>query len=222
MKVSRLPPRRSRASQRASQSESAGQHALVPYNTNTSFTDVAKLPRFPSDVYNVILSSEIISFLLANTATPTFAAQNFALANFASAAQYASAFDQYRICMVEAVLRPTNNLVTVGSNLGEVTVVIDYDDSNALTSVSQALEYDNQVTVPGYLPVRRCWKPRIAMAAYQGTFTGYVNASDQWLDMANTGIQYFGLKTAWTSVTASTLPTYDLITRAHVQFRCAR
>jgi hypothetical protein len=218
-----IKPKQSRVSRRyvAKNRIVAGQGSLVERPQYTNLTDNLRLPSFPSSVFNVIISREDLNGLVSSITLDTFTSTAFTATSFGNFTDYVAGFDQYRICMIEARYRPVSNLVAPGSNVGEVNTVIDYDDSNALTTIAQALQYDNCITASGYQPIIRTFKPRIAMAAYSGVFTSFANMpADTWLDVASPGILYYGLKTAWNKT--SVVSSYDVIYRAHFQFRCAR
>lgn len=216
----RLPQRGKRRGENTNQV--GGQGALQVYNSATTYTDRMSLRRFPGQVYNVILTQEVLSFMTSNTSIATFFSISTTLALLNGFTDFTAAFDQYRIEAVEVLLKPQINMNTgTSTNAGEVHTVIDYDDQTSLGSVAAALQYDNVITTPGYQAQRRCYRPRMAMAAFASSaFTSFANMKDQWIDAASTGVNHYGVKIAWTPTTISL--TYDLTVRAHVQFRCTR
>jgi len=194
---------------------------LVEVNENLETTDLMRLPTLTSQVFSDILSFTSTNIISSSTTVPIFGSVNFNASQFGQFPDLAAVFDQYRILAVECIFRPTVNSVTQSTATpGELTVVIDQDDANAATSLTQLQEYGTQITKPGYKKIRRCFKPHIAMAAYSGAFSSFANVRDQWLDVASPGIQHYGLKFGW-SVT-SQVYSYDATIRAHFQFRSTR
>jgi hypothetical protein len=113
--------------------------------------------------------------------------------------EFTSLFDQYRIVMVRVVYRPRWNFSAIASASSDINplliTVLDYDDASALT-ITQMLNY------PSYKETRfdkdhaRCIKPRIALGAYAGTFTGFANEPASWIDCGSPGVQHYGVKYA--------------------------
>jgi len=194
---------------------------LVEVNDNLETTDAMRLPILPNQVFSDILSLESTNVISSSTTLSTFGSQMFRGTDFSQFADYSPVFDQYRIIAVEATFRPTANSVTQSTaSPGELTVVIDQDDVNVPTSISQLQQYGNAITKPGYKKIRRCFKPHVAMAAYSGAFTSFANAKDQWIDMSSSTVQHYGLKFGWS--VASQVYSYDVIVRAHFQFKSTR
>jgi hypothetical protein len=73
-------------------------------------------------------------------------------------------------------------------------VVVDYDDASALTSAAQARSFESCIIVPPGKECTRQFKPRIAMAAYSGTFTSFANVADQWIDSNSNSVAHYGVK----------------------------
>jgi len=147
-----------------------------------------------------------------------FASAPFSLANTSDYADYALVFDQYRIAGIEVRFSPSDVLSVVGGN---VYSVIDYDDSNNLTSVAAALSYSNCIvsSCSGESSVvLRSFKPHVAAAVYgSGAFTSYQNTTDAWIDSNSPNVNYFGMKWGVT-VTGSTV-IFNMDVRLHIQWR---
>jgi len=195
--------------------------AIVPWNSRLALSDAMRLPVLTNQVFGNILTYETglvsssVSVISAGTVVPV-------LTNFSGYADLIGAFDQYRILMIEIVLRPQSNTNTAAtSNYGELATVLDYDDGTALSTFSAAIQYQNCIVTPGYEQVRRCFKPRVALAAYSGTFTSYANSpGETWIDSSSTGVKFYGMKYVWT--TTSVVCTYDMVVRAHIQWKNTR
>jgi len=201
----------------------AGQGAMVPYDPTMAYTDALTMPRFPGEVYNSIQNGEATDFFASSTTASVFAANALLANSFPNFSSLAAAFDQYRVLMIELLLQPRSNFQgTATSDYGQVTTVLDYDDAVVPTSINQLMQYDNQQTVPGYVAIRRCFRPRVAAALYGGgAFTSYGNVpSTEWIDVASNTVPFYGCKLGWTSTSAACI--YDLVFRAHFQFRCGR
>jgi len=107
------------------------------------------------------------------------------------------------------------------TNYGLLTSCIDYDDSTNLTSIGDGLGHTNSITTSGSQGHYHKFKPRAALAAYTGTFTGYANSSNSlWMDCASSSIQYYGVKYAITATDA--VYTYDAILKMVIEFRNIR
>lgn len=142
-------------------------------------------------------------------------------------ANLVSVFDQYKIEAIEVVFRPRSNVELVGTTSttsnGFLSTVIDYDDATNLTAMQQAQNYDNCITTSVLQPQRRCFRPRVAVAAYSGAFTSFKNEPAGWIDAASTGVVHYGVKLAIDPyVVISAAATYDMFTRALIAFRASR
>jgi hypothetical protein len=159
-----------------------------------------------------------VAFLNAPTAVDTFATYNFSLATLPNSTEYTTLFDQYRIAQITLTFQPST-LVATSSPLYSV---IDYDDSNAPTSLNDLLQYDTlKTTMTGAYHIRTL-NPRFTLGAYSGTLTSYANApNDMWVDVASPGVQYYGVKICWPAFTGAT-GTFSVLGRYVVQFRNTR
>jgi hypothetical protein len=164
------------------------------------------------------------------TAQPTAVTNltfQFNLTNLANAANFENVFDQYRIDCIRQTIKPQNNAVGLVTNsttsLVDLYCVIDYDNVTNLGSVTTALSYDNCVVLaPGESCVRT-FKPRIAVAAYSGTFASFANSEDMWIDSASASVQHYGTKFLVPGATAAQtlLQSWDITTEYWVSFRSA-
>jgi len=171
-------------------------------------------------VHNFIQSVPT-TFLSSSATLNTTAQFSFALSDLDQSASFAALFDQYRLMMVEVVFAPHSNSQTAqGSYDGIITSVIDYDDATAFASQGAAMDYSNAVTNEGYTSFKRTFIPHLAIAAYTGTFVGFANKSQQWIDTGSTGVKHYGMKIYWTP--SSAICTYDIFFRYWLQFRNVR
>jgi hypothetical protein len=166
--------------------------------------------------------------------------QTYALAAQATAGQaptyYASLsnfnigtgfWDQYRIEALRFTIAPSNNAIGLVTNtttsLVPLYCVIDYDDASALANAAAAEAYANCVTLNPGESVERVFQPRLAMAAYTGSFTGYVNMGPQWIDAASNTVQHYGIKMYIPGATAAQtlLQSWNITVEAFVRMRKA-
>lgn len=129
-------------------------------------------------------------------------AMAFALADLPSSAA-TGVFDQYKILEIDLQFRPRSNAlnqVNVASPndlLPGLMVVVDYDDDTALSTKTDAQQYDNVVRAQAYEGVRVRFRPTIDPAIFaSGAFTGYaIEESDKmWLDINSNTISHYGVK----------------------------
>jgi hypothetical protein len=158
------------------------------------------------------------TFFTTSGSAPTFAQSYFSLDQLDQYVSLTNVFDQYRIDMVELWMSPNGNTGT--GTTGDVTTVIDYDDATSLPSYTAGLDYPNATLTNPNTGVYRRFVPRIATAAYNGSFGGYANASPQWIDATSPNVQHYGFKCC--SDIASGATTFTLRWRLHVSFRQVR
>lgn len=183
----------------------------------------AKLPRI-SPGYTVRQALPPITVSASGT---TNTASNIAasLANLDNATAFSNLFDQYRIDCMRITIRPQNNAIGLVTNstttLADFYSVIDYDNGTALTSAAAARQYDNCLILPPAESAERIFIPRMALAAYSGTFTSYANVEPQWIDMTSTSVIHYGLKYFIPAVTSgqTQLQTWEINVEYYVSFR---
>ncbi len=178
------------------------------------------LKKYDNNVVTCFDSYEVPSAFASSTtlnSSYSLAIQASSLANFTD---MSAGFDQYRIKAVQVQFYPHLSAIIGTSNTGLITSVIDYDDANPLSTVSDALGYSNQCTVSGYTPFTRTFEPRLAVAAYSGVFTNYKNEKADWIDCSSSGVAHYGVKTIWTPTDA--VYRYDVIVRVLIQYRNTR
>jgi len=162
-----------------------------------------------------------------STLTQTTANQ-FPVFNFTLAGSSAlTIWDQYRIDAIRFTIAPQNKaigLFTTGTTLlGAMLCVIDYDDSTALTSNTQALGYNNCVVINPSEDMTRVFQPRAALAAYAGAFTNFANVGGEWFDAVSTGVQHYGIKLVIQAgmVGQTQFQVWDVVTEYFLSFRDA-
>jgi hypothetical protein len=171
--------------------------------------------------------------MIQNSATILNVAIGTQLSDFAGYSSYAAIYDQYRIKEVLIRFKSRNNAVSVfntaSPNGGVPTayIVRDLDDATALSTPSEALEYDTVHTFNGEEDCVVRYDPAVTPAVYSGgAFSGYgVTKSDSmWLDMANVNIPHYGIKVSIGGLTSSTTSSWcwDVTAEAIVEFQNTR
>jgi hypothetical protein len=167
---------------------------------------------------NVVDGGRVSNVLVTSTTINSFGALSFTLSGILpDYANWVAVYDQYRIFAVEVTF-----ILNQGTGAqGEVFSVIDYDDTNNLGSLSDAMAYPNVIVSNLNNTVVRSFRPHVAVALYGGsTFTSYGNVADQWIDAASPGVPHYGIK--WCATPTQAVFTYDALVRMHVQFRNPR
>jgi hypothetical protein len=172
-------------------------------------------------VYDFVQSYEIPAWQTSSAAANTYVSNSFTFGSLDQVTSLAQVFDQYRIAHIKVVLIPKLEVVdAVANNAGLFTSVIDYDDTNVLTSIGQALDYQNALTTRGTEVHVRTFVPHVAVASYSGAFTSFANETSPWIDCSSANVQHYGVKTAWTVTSAAMI--YDAIVSFHIQLRNVR
>jgi hypothetical protein len=151
---------------------------------------------------NASSSSTFCSGSNTVTTDPCFATY-FTLSDLPQEGTFAALYDQYRIREIEVTFSPSVSTNQAPSALVALTVpefcmyyAIDFDDAAVVSPLSALFEYEgckrHDFLHGGPLVVR--FKPRIAVGAYNGTFVGFANQSDQWIDCATPTVQHYGIK----------------------------
>jgi hypothetical protein len=187
-------------------SKSSGGNDALGYDKSTPFTgdivsikpcDVysasVRIPRIPKNYFFTLRDNNsytITGSAVANTGGGSY----YSLAQCQNATTLASLFDQYRIVAIDVVLRPRSNAVDVAaaSSPPPLYVAIDYDSAATPASANAVLAFSTCAQLASYESMRRVFQPRLAVAAYQGTFAGYSNTTS-WIDCAYNTVQHYGL-----------------------------
>lgn len=206
--------------------DGASGKSIVPWDPNQSLTDGMRLPTSVSNTYRSIHTRVLTQFIAQSASVPQANTFQGVVQNLVSDyTSWASVFDQYRIHGLEIYLEPWSNsqLSTATLASGKLYTCIDYDDTIPLSSVAEAVAYDNCIVSQNYDRQRRCFRPRIAVAAYgSGAFTSYANAEAPWIDCSSGNVEHYGLKTFTDVGTAGALTVWHLTCRADIEFRGAR
>lgn len=157
--------------------------------------------------------------VVTSTSINTFKSFVFTAGDIPDYTGLSGVFDQYRLDRVDLRLVPniTESLSSAPVS-GKIYSVIDFDDSNALTSISQASEYSNCMVWEPTDPIQVSFVPHFAYGAYgSSVFGSFANSKPSWIDAASGTVEHYGVKLAITPTT--TAVTYTVQLRYHVSFR---
>jgi hypothetical protein len=162
------------------------------------FNTISRVAPHVSSIYTVRVttqSSSLLTVTATSSQNPTYA---FTLGDLDSPSEFTGLFDQYRIECVAFRLIPMQNAIglTTNSTTTCVTpyVIVDYDDTTAITSAAQARSFESCIIVPPGVECVRQFQPRVALAGYTGSFTGYANVAPPWIDAGSNSVQHYGIK----------------------------
>jgi len=142
-----------------------------------------------------------------------------------------SLFDQYRVDRVDVLLKPTSNSLSLNLATSpnqaspDLYVVVDRDDSTALTSNAQLRQYENCRVMSSYQGIRVNFIPSITPAYYQsGSFVGYGIEESRWLDVASSAIPHYGIKFGVEALQTSSTSRFawNVVCYLHISFRSSR
>lgn len=190
-------------------------------------TDIASARRISQgNVYRCIRTVNV-----GVITAPTIDAEqgrNFRLADLPNSSDFTNLFDQYRIVAVECIYVFSSHILAANSRYPRITFAVDYSDSTSPANEAEVLQYQNAEMFQ-FGQVRHTFKrvirPRAAMAAFEGAFTGYGMASpNQWFDTNDSSVQYYGTKEwmAFYNTTTNTGSVINVYHRYHLEFKNAR
>jgi len=157
------------------------------------------------------------SFLTTSTTVPHFVATSFQINQFDLEPEYLALFDQYKIDIIELWLEP-NIPANTGVAWGELATCIDLDDATIPTTVNSVAGHPGALVGQGSQGRYHKFIPHIAVAAYNGSFGGFLNSAPCWIDSASSNVQHFGFKVA-AGATGAAVVSYNLTIRAQVSFK---
>jgi len=130
----------------------------------------------------------------------TAGALKFGLSDLPDYTEFTSLFDDYRICAVEVSFVPKFNMLSVTTTSSVITpilvTVLDYDDNNTPSGISDLMEYDSVVVTNFDKSCKRIVCPRWTTAAYSGTSTWSYASNRGWVDAAYPDVYHYGIKYA--------------------------
>ena len=156
-----------------------------------------------------------------STATDNLGSLYFTLSDLAGYSDMVTLFDEYQLYKVEVTFQPTiTQSLSADRNPGALYTAVDYDDATAPGDATVLLQYGTcQISAPQER-VTRCIYPRMAVAAYSGAFTSYANLKSQWIDIASSTVQHYGIK--WCIKGSDYAYGYHVFARYHIKLRSTR
>lgn len=167
--------------------------------------------------------------LSSNTAD-VFFNHFFTLSQVPDSTDFTNLYDQYCIKAVKITLIPRGNVADIsvpGSYNGQsvgVFSVIDYDDTNLLTSIQKACEYPNMKMTRSHQQHSRYFKPRFNLNGVTNQGTGTVDTTMNtrgWLDCNRINVPHFGIKFALQQ-TPNVPQVYDVKIDYYLAFKNVR
>lgn len=157
------------------------------------------VPPIPTDVFRCRMMTTSSPGITTSSSAAVANGYTFSLSDLDLASAFTGLFDQYKIEAVRFIIKPYNNAVGLVTNttttLPPLYVVIDYDNVTPLSTAAVAREYDNCMLIGSGESACRTFKPRMALGAYNGTFSGFANVESVWIDSVNTTVEHYGIKT---------------------------
>jgi len=169
-------------------------------------------------VHNII-QTNYLTFTSSNS-VPTATSYVIRLVDFDNAANIVKVFDQFKVNMVEIVFTQRFMSNSSSTDPGRIASVVDLDNSTALGTFNAALDYPGcQVSEFGnnLIEHNHTFVPHVAVAAYNGGFSSYMNVTAPWIDSVSTDVIHYGVKAVAT--VSAPAAVCDVRVRAWFQFR---
>lgn len=161
-------------------------------------------------------------------AVDTFGNYYASLNQVPTVSDFTGLYDQFRINAVKFTLIPRGNssdITPTGTSAAQsvgVFSVIDYDDDTNLTSISQAMQYQNCKMTRSHQVHSRYFKPRIESTVTTNTGTAAALNTRGWLDVAaGADVKHFGIKFILQQA-PNAVQTFDLKVDYYLAFKCVR
>jgi hypothetical protein len=132
------------------------------------------------------------------TAANQFPVKYFKAADLDNFGDLGTVFDQFKIEAIRMTIKSLNGPAGLYTNATQTLVdfmsVIDYNDVGAFGAVQDARQCQTCMTLTPGESGTRVFKPKAAIAVFNGAFTGYAQAPGGWIDMSSGNVQYYGVK----------------------------
>lgn len=157
-----------------------------------------------------------------------FGSFQFTLNDLQQASVLGDLFQQYKITDIVAFFRPmyrANSMLQDADYLiPQIYVAFDPNDVSNWGAISDASDADSVFINDDSAAFRMTVKPRPAMAAYAGAFTGFADSGSPWMDAGNDQIRYYGLKWAITGagIGAAHFQSWNVTIRYQLSFRMSK
>ncbi len=166
--------------------------------------------------------------ITATTVSPVLTGYTFKLSDVVGYAEFTAAYDQYRITKVAMMFKSNYNAVggypTANKLFPYLLTAVDLDDGAAPSFIDDMFQISTTEIHMCYEKFNVEFQPRIALAAYQSTFTGYAMApQDMWLDCASASIEHYGMKSAISAAaTSAEIVSWVVFPIVELEFRFTR
>jgi len=148
----------------------------------------------------------------------TGAGRSFTSADITQFASFAAIFDQYRFDVIEVWLMPNSTTIGANEGAGLLYSAIDYDGVGVVNPATLAQRTNVAVSLHNSGHYHR-FRPHVAVATFGGgSFASYKNEASDWLDVASTAINHYGLD-ACSEPTPIGIQTIDCLCRINISFR---
>lgn len=164
-----------------------------------------------------------------STTSDVFNNISFILASVPGYTEFTSLYDQYRINGVKITLIPRGNQSDIGAasttaaqSVG-IFSVVDYDDTSLLTSLNQALQYQNCKMTRTHQQHSRYLKPRVEVNALSSTAPGNANVMPVrgWVDCDFPNTPHQGVKYVFQQ-SPNSVQTFDVKVDYYLAFKNVR
>lgn len=181
------------------------------------YNEVASRPvtRGPTPETSIVVDMNYPNIYFAGDATlPKYFALSMSLSSFDNYSKYVALFDQYRFDFVEIWIDPLQ--VFTNQPYAPFVAAVDLDDDTTPVSFANVDSHQQALSGTGAAGRYFKFKPHMAVAVYNGTFTGYSNAPADWIDANSPNVKHYGLKMA---AMPGTPNAWNLTVRARMRFR---
>ena len=159
----------------------------------------------------------------SSAASDTFFSALFRLSDLPVSADFTGLFDQYRLEKVVVRFIPMQNISAVGTGFCNscLLTAVDLDDANAPGTQTDLQQYETYRVTHCAQPQTIAIKPRIAVGAYSGAFTSFMNTTG-WIDVASPAVQHYGIKMCLTQSNSINTCQYRVEADYYVRFKSIR
>jgi len=180
-------------------------------------------PLRSKNIYSFKQNAELANIFPSATSQSTYFSYIFRFSDLPTVSEFTGLFDQYRILGVKITFYPYAVNAFVISNtqqtleIPQLYTVLDYDDATVPTTFTSLDEYKNCKIFQFRRPYSRYFSPKLLsqslFTATSGTFGQLSVSPKNWVDMANTNVNYYGLKGALVLTNSSVLPNPNAVIR---------
>lgn len=137
----------------------------------------------------------------------THITESFKLSDLPGYQEFTAIFDQYKFGGIKAKIiydkssgltllaHGTPDTLAFHASLPNVYTVIDYNDSNSISSQGQYLEYQNCHINRMDKPTKRYFKPKVSYEITSGITSGYASTNkNPWVDSSYPDVKHYGFK----------------------------